>query len=78
MGKRRILFRIASCPYCKNAEQALDKAWVKYEKYDINPSDRSVVQLLSGQLSVPILVDVIGCDDQDDDIIASIPELIKR
>lgn len=73
--KRRLLFRIASCPYCRKAEAALDQAGVKYEKVDINPADRSLVQMLSGQPTVPILVEVIGCESQDDDIIAAIPEL---
>jgi glutaredoxin len=67
---RRLLFRLATCPYCQKAEAALDKAKIAYEKIDIDPSDRRVVELLSGQRSVPVLVEVIGCKDQDDDIIA--------
>jgi glutaredoxin len=77
MQKRRILFRLAQCPYCKRAEQALDNANITYEKIDIDPSDRTVVQLLSGQPSVPILVEVIGSKDQDDDIIAWITQQEK-
>jgi glutaredoxin len=77
MEKRRLLFRLEGCPYCRRAEEALDKAGVRYEKIDINPEDRSVVQLLSGQKTVPILVDVIGSSSQDDDIVAAIPELKK-
>jgi glutaredoxin len=73
--KRRILLRIAGCPYCIRAEQALDNAGVTYEKIEVSPSDRSVVQLLSGQPTVPVLVEVVGCKDQDDDIIAYIEEL---
>lgn len=76
--KRRILLRIAGCPYCMRAERALDEAGIVYEKMDINPSDRSMVTALSGQPTVPVLVDVIGCDGQDDDIIAAIPDLKKR
>lgn len=73
--KRRILFRIEGCPYCVRAEQALDKAGISYEKIEVSPGDRSVVQLLSGQPTVPIMVEVIGCASQDDDIIAHIEEL---
>jgi len=73
--KRRILLRIEGCPYCIRAEQALDQAGINYEKLEINPSDRSMVIALSGQRTVPVLVDVIGCENQDDDIIANIPLL---
>jgi hypothetical protein len=55
----------------------LDDAKVKYEKIDINPSDRSILKLLSGQASVPILVEVIGCENQDDDIVEYIKEPVK-
>lgn len=73
--KRRILLRIEGCPYCERAESALDEAGIAYEKLDINPADRSMVIALSGQRTVPVLVDVIGCENQDDDIIAYIPSL---
>ena len=68
-ARRKILLRIASCPYCQKAEAELDRAGIAYEKFDISPGDRSLVQLLSGQPSVPVLVDVIGGANQDDDII---------
>lgn len=74
-AKRRLLLRIEGCPYCIRAEQALDEAGIVYEKLDINPSDRSLVMTLSGQRTVPVLVEVIGCESQDDDIIAYIPNL---
>jgi glutaredoxin len=73
--KRRILLRIEGCPYCVRAERALDDAGIVYEKLDINPSDRSLVMTLSGQRTVPVLVEVIGCDSQDDDIIEYISTL---
>ncbi len=68
-NKRRLLFRLEGCPYCKRAEAALDEANISYEKIDISPGDRSVVRLLSNQPSVPVLVEVIGCAEQDDDIL---------
>lgn len=74
-AKRRILLRIEGCPYCARAEHALDEAGISYEKLEVNPADRSMVQALSGQRTVPVLVDVIGCESQDDDIVAAIPDL---
>ncbi len=73
--KRRILFRMEGCPYCVRAEQALDEAGVVFEKIEVSPGDRSVVQLLSGQPTVPVMVEVVGCANQDDDIIAYCEEL---
>lgn len=73
--KCRILFRIEGCPYCIRAEQALDEAGVVYEKVEVPRNDRAVVQLLSGQPTVPVLVEVVGCKNQDDDIIAYIEQL---
>ncbi|MFT7616244.1 MAG: glutaredoxin [Candidatus Woesearchaeota archaeon] len=75
MQKRRILLRIPGCPYCERAIKELDKANIKYEKMDIPRDDRSLVQTLSGQPTVPVLVEVIGCDSQDDDIVAYIPKI---
>ena len=68
------LIQIPTCPYCRNAREKLDAAGIKYELVDINPSDRSLVELLSGQPSVPILVEVTGCNEQDDDIVNWINE----
>jgi hypothetical protein len=44
-------------------------------KLDINPSDRSLVMILSGQRTVPVLVEVVGCQSQDDDILEYISTL---
>ena len=73
-GRRRLLFRLAGCPYCERAEAALNEAGVEYEKIEIDRKDRSTVELLSGQSTVPILVEVSGCSEQDDDIIAYLNE----
>jgi len=74
-SKRRLLLRIEGCPYCVRAERALDEAGIAYEKIDINPSDRSLVMILSGQRTVPVLVEVVGCQSQDDDILEYIPTI---
>jgi len=68
--KRRILLRIEGCPYCERAEKALADAGIPYERHEVPRGDRSLVTLLSGQPTVPILVEVIGCADQDDEIVA--------
>ncbi len=73
--KRRILLRIEACPYCERAEKALDEAGVDYEKFEVPRGDRSLVTLLSGQPTVPVLVEVIGCDEQDDEIVAYCGEI---
>lgn len=75
MKKRRLLFQIPTCPYCQRAIKELDAAGVQYEKVDVDPHDRSMVQLLSGQQSVPVMVEVTGCAEQDDDIVEEIPHL---
>lgn len=67
--KKRILIQFDSCPYCKRVREYLDNRGIEYEKLDIRPQDRSLVMMLSGQPSVPILVEVVGSQNQDDDII---------
>ncbi|MFT4313356.1 MAG: glutaredoxin family protein [Candidatus Woesearchaeota archaeon] len=76
--KRRILIQIPTCPYCQNARTHLDETNIEYDIVDIDPQDRSLVETLSGQPSVPIFVEVVGMKDQDDDIIAYIEELQKK
>ena len=71
MEKKLILFRLGGCPYCKKAEEALDAKGVEYEKVEVPgpKEERTVLKQLSGQDTVPVLVDVIGSKSQDDDII---------
>ena len=75
--KELILFRLEGCPYCKRAEQELDKRKIKYRKVNVS-SDRSVVQLLSGQPTVPILAEIIGSQSQDDDIVEYLEGIDNR
>jgi glutaredoxin len=72
MQRRRLLLHIPGCPFCSNAEEALIKAGITFEKLEVDRYDRSIVQALSGQKTVPILVDVYGSQNQDDDIIEAI------
>lgn len=69
--KRLVLFRLEGCPYCKRAEEALKEKGIKYKKIEVPPekSERKMLKEVSGQDSVPVLVEVIGAKDQDDDII---------
>jgi glutaredoxin 3 len=69
--KNLVLFRLEGCPYCKKAEEALDAKGVKYKKIEVPPekSERKILMEVSGQDSVPVLVDVVGSKDQDDDIL---------
>jgi len=49
----------------------MDKKGIKYRKIEVPPSreDRKTVMKLSGQPTVPVLIQVIGSDNQDDEII---------
>lgn len=76
--KQRVLIQFDACPYCQNAKKHLDEAGIDYIKLTINPNDRSIVKALSGQESVPILAEVIGANNQDDDIIEYIKELKQQ
>jgi len=69
--KNLVLFRLEGCPYCKRAEESLKKKGIKYRKIEVMPekSKREILKKVSGQDSVPVLVEVIGAKNQDDDII---------
>jgi len=70
--KNLILFRLEGCPYCTKAEEILDSKGISYKKVEVPRSheERTLLKELSGQVSVPVLIEVIGSKDQDDDIIA--------
>ncbi len=74
--KNLVLFRLEGCPYSKRAEDALRKKGIKYRKIEVMPekSKREVLKKVSGQDSVPVLVEVIGAKNQDDDIIKWLEE----
>ncbi len=69
--EKYILFRLEGCPYCRKAEEYMDRKGIKYRKIEVPPSreDRKTVMELSGQPTVPVLVQVIGSENQDDDIV---------
>jgi len=72
--KDLVLLRLEGCPYCARAEKALDEKGVNYKKVEIDREDRSIVEKVSGQKTVPVLLEVIGSKDQDDDIVAWLEE----
>ena len=79
MAKRKfVLLRLEGCPYCERVEKELEKRGIEYKKITIESSDRSLVEMLSGQPSVPVLLEVIGCENQDDDIIEYLDEKNKK
>jgi glutaredoxin len=71
MKKKLVLFRLEGCPFCEKAENALDEKGIEYEKVEV-PSDKSkrtALKQISGQDTVPVLLEVIGAESQDDDIL---------
>ena len=69
--EKYILFRLEGCPYCRKAEEYMDKKGIEYMKIEVPPAhkDRKMVMEFSGQPTVPVLIQVIGSENQDDDII---------
>ena len=69
--KKLVMFVLEGCPYCKKAKDALDAKGIKYEEIQVpGPKDqRTVLKQISGQDSVPVLLEVIGAENQDDDIL---------
>ena len=76
MEKQWVLFRLEGCPYCRKAEEALKKKNVKYRKIEVpgEHAKRTLLKEISGQTSVPVLVEVIGSMNQDDDIVEWLDE----
>lgn len=76
MKRKFILFRLEGCPYCQRAEQALNEAGIEYETIEVPKSkaDRTLLKQISGQNSVPVLIEVIGVQNQDDDILEWLEE----
>lgn len=74
--KDLVLFRLEGCPYCRKAEEALKKKGMVYKKIEVMPDheDRKMLKQISGQTSVPVLLQVIGAKDQDDEIIQLLEE----
>lgn len=52
-------YRLPGCPYCRKVEHKLEALDVEYEPIDVPSSHakRSDVEEVSGQTSVPVIVD---------------------
>lgn len=62
------LYNLESCPYCKMVRDKLAQLNVPYEKVNVpaNRSDRQEVYDVSGQWTVPVLVDGdVMLDDEE-------------
>lgn len=63
------LYNLDHCPYCRRVREKLAELNLEYEKIDVprEKSERQEVIAVSGQPSVPVLVDgdVIIADDDD-------------
>lgn len=63
------LYNLDHCPYCRRVREKLGDLSLEYEKIDVprEKSERQEVIAVSGQPSVPVLVDgdVIIADDDD-------------
>ncbi len=63
------LYNLEHCPYCRRVREKLSELNLEYEKIDVprEKSERQEVIAVSGQPSVPVLVDgdVIIADDDD-------------
>ena len=58
------------------AEEAMDKKGIKYRKIEVpvDHTERKTLKKISGQTSVPVLLQVIGAENQDDEIIELLEE----
>ena len=51
------LYHFEASPYCEKVRSTLKRMDLRYESVEIDPSDRSAVQAVSGQEKVPVLAD---------------------
>lgn len=70
------LYNLESCPYCIMVRNRLEALGLEYEKIDVPPwlGQRKEVFEVSGQYTVPVLVDGDAVFDDEDKIIAHLNE----
>ncbi len=70
------LYNLESCPYCVMVRNRLDALGLRYEKVNVPPwlGERHEVFEVSGQYTVPVLVDGEAVFDDEDKIIAHLNE----
>ncbi len=68
----RKLYNLEACPYCRMVREKLDELNLTYEKIDVPPARdlRTEVMEVSGQPTVPVLIDGETMLDDEDKIIA--------
>lgn len=78
MGKPTdiVLYQAEWCPYCARVRQKMTDLLLDYKTVNVPRahSERAVVKAVSGQTSIPVMVDGEVVLDDDDDIV---PYLIK-
>ena len=52
-----VLYHFQRCPYCEKVRRAFRFFNLRYESREIDPTDRAEVQRVSGQESVPLILD---------------------
>lgn len=66
------LYRLSGCPFCAKVEAKLDDLGLDYEEHEVprSHSQRDMVEAVSGQTGVPVLVDhsngVTGMSESDE------------
>jgi glutathione S-transferase len=79
MGRKTdiVLYQAEWCPYCARVRSKLTELQLDYLNVNVprDHSERGIVKEVSGQTSIPVLVDGSVTLDDDDDII---PYLEKK
>ncbi|MBV9439434.1 MAG: glutaredoxin [Candidatus Eremiobacteraeota bacterium] len=82
MGRRTdiVLYNAEWCPYCARVRKKLTDLLLDYYVVNVPHShaDRDVVKEVSGQTSIPVLVDGDVVLDDDDDIIPYLDKTYGR
>ena len=65
-------YKLEGCPFCAKVESKLDELGLEYEEHSVprSRSERTMVEAVSGQTGVPVIVDhengVDGMAESDD------------
>ncbi len=74
------LYNLEACPYCIMVRNKLAQLSLDYEKIDVSPwqSERQIVFDISGQYTVPVLVDGDQVFDDEDKAIAHLTSTYQK
>ena len=75
-----VLYQAEWCPYCARVRKKLDDLLLDYRIVSVPMahSERTVVKQVSGQTSIPVMVDGDVVLDDDDDIIPYLQKTYGR